>query len=185
MKQPPALRSTRIPVLCLAALCLLAGTACDPLRAFLDMPTRARVQSLRAEAALQQTRIQDSLQAASAADSLARVPADSLAAGQTGSLAHLPADSLAAGQGTQRFWRYYLVAGSFRLEENARQLVERLQKNGFEAQTLLFRSGSTVVTVGGYDSYEPAAARMAELAPLPLFADGLWLYNSRRALHIE
>lgn len=169
MKQPPALRSTRIPVLCLAALCLLAGTACDPLRAFLDMPTRARVQSLRAEAALQQTRIQDSLQAASAADSLARVPAD----------------SLAAGQGTQRFWRYYLVAGSFRLEENARQLVERLQKNGFEAQTLLFRSGSTVVTVGGYDSYEPAAARMAELAPLPLFADGLWLYNSRRALHIE
>lgn len=72
---------------------------------------------------------------------------------------------------------YYLIAGSFRNETNARTMAARLASMGYEPRLLEAPNGFIRVAAGGFPDIESAVVEKQKLAPA---VEGLWILSNSR-----
>ena len=113
----------------------------------------------------------------------ARAEADSIAAAKAAAeeAARIEQEKAA---GTLKF-RYYVVAGGFKVPGNADKLKKKLEENGFEALLVKFKNGYETVLTGGAETSQQANQNRREMGRAGLAPDDLWVYDAEKKLHIE
>lgn len=72
---------------------------------------------------------------------------------------------------------FHVIAGCFKIEENAQKLVNQLVSEGLQAAIIgKSKSGLTMVSAGSFSSASEAVAKLAEMKPF--LPDGGWVFQS-------
>lgn len=81
--------------------------------------------------------------------------------------------------------RYYVVLGSFKVENNADKLLAALSKDGYKPQRIDFKNGYDVISVASTDDYGEAHKILKNLRYRSYihYPDDAWVYDSTRHLH--
>lgn len=137
---------------------------CDMVRSIMGRPTSADIERMKAE------KLASEKQKAAERDSIERAAADSAA--------------LAAAVASNALnCRYYMVAGSFMVPENADKYTERLRKSGYEVTRFKFKNGFSVVALFGSDDMASANKQMSTFMEDPLATWDVWVYDTALQLH--
>lgn len=140
----------------------LSAVSCDFIRTVAGRPTSSDIEAKRVEMekteALRQAREDSLLMVEKAAE-------DSLAA--TAAIAQekitlINASKVVSNSREPLPSRYYIVLGSFQDAANAAKLAERVSAEGFNAETIRFKSGSTAVGVMPSDNIAAAYKALNE-----------------------
>lgn len=157
-----------IPVLIVAAMLF---SSCDFVRTILGKPTSKDIERMRIEQLEQQAQRQREL------DSLQRVRAAEEAA---------EAERLAALELLKKLNdRYYVIIGSFKMEENATRMYSLLEKKGYTPKRIAFQNGYDVVSVKSFNSYRAAREEIEILLEYEFCPDDVWIYDKESGLHVE
>ena len=159
---------------CLAAAVALLG-GCDFLRRAAGRPTSDEIQAKREKIALDEARHKarmDSLALVEkqAADSLALL--DSIR--RSGGIM-LGADRLGGLTASNLPWRYYVIAGSFALPENAARLVDKAEKAGVKAYKIRCTTGYTAVGILPTNTLAGVAASLQQARSLDFCPKDIWV----------
>lgn len=143
------------------SMLLLSG--CDFVRSILGKPTSKELEQIRLEA-------QAAAEAAKR-DSLARAEA-ALAQAQ-----------LELERAKQPQGRYFVMAGSFKVHDNAVKFDEFLKNKGFNTTIFNFKNGFEAVAIFGTDNVHEAYNKMEATMEEAFCPYDIWVYDSETSLH--
>ncbi len=156
-----------LPALLIAALLF---TGCDFFRSLVGKPTSKDIERMKQEA-LAKARKQRELDSINNAKALelerARIEAEN-------------ANLLDETAG-----RYHVIIGSFKVEGNAVQFLERLEKDGYTPRKFRFNNGFDLVSVGVYNNYREALKAMNDVLEYEKCPEDVWVYDINQNLHVK
>jgi len=144
----------------------LSLSSCDWFRARLGMPTSAELLEMKEKARQ---------------DSIAREQLRWEEAQQR----HIQ-DSILRAQALKQpeMRRYHVVFGCFMVEGNAKRMMDKLAKDGYEPIELQFKSGYKVVSAASYNNLQEAYSAMNRLmGSVPFAPYDIWIYDLKQNLH--
>ncbi len=161
------MKTSKIVVILIASVIFAGG--CDRIRSVLGMPTSAELETVREQEAVKanQKRFEDSVKLAKA---------DSVKAAQV---------TVSADGYSNMSKRFYVVVGSFKVEENAAKKVAQMKKLNFNPEYLNFKNGFKVVSAMSTDDEKEAYATMRKLIDEGIDEEEVWIYDKLQKLHIE
>ncbi|MGL5682515.1 MAG: SPOR domain-containing protein [Marinifilaceae bacterium] len=77
----------------------------------------------------------------------------------------------------QPVYRFYVIAGCFKVEDNAIRLTQKLNKDGHSALMIPFSRNRNLVSFGGYTSYNEAQKALNSITYQDKLK-GLWIYET-------
>lgn len=159
------MRTVRVVSMLLIAMTLLSG--CDFFRSLLGKPTSKDIERMRieAEAQARKQRQLDSI-------NKAKAEADAIEAARLQSLKSLDK-------------RFYVILGSFKVEDNATKMYAFLEKNGYTPKTIRFKNGFDLVAVASFDNLQEALREMDKLLEFEYCPEDVWVYDVNQKLHEE
>jgi cell division septation protein DedD len=157
------MRKSAIVPLIIATLLLISG--CDWIRGQLGMPTSSELDALRKSKNTTQVQI----------DTQCKIPEKSVITDST--LTSIENKDSVFHQ------RYYIVAGSFKDQNNARKMEDILRKNGYTPVTLELKNGFLMVTAGAFSSENEARKEMNSLLEKEFSPGDLWIYDANTNKH--
>jgi cell division septation protein DedD len=159
------MKTVRLLSVLLIAVTMLSS--CDFFRSILGKPTSKDIERMKIEAAAQakKQRQLDSI-------NRAKAEADAIAAQQLESLKTLND-------------KYYIIIGSFKVEDNATRMYALLEKNGYTPKTIRFKNGFDLVSVASFNDYHKAFAELDQLRALEFCPEDVWIYGVDQKLHEE
>ncbi len=149
-------------------LLLFTLTSCDWVRSTLGMATSKDIE--RAKLKL----IQEEAQRKRKADSIAFIK-DSIKYATL--LVEKPKKELEK--------RFYIIAGSFHEDGNVSAMVKTLEKEGYSPETIEFKNGYMLVSIGGFNSFREARKAFNEYEEKELCAYDTWIYDLKQNLHVK
>ena len=172
----------KVPVILAAVVLLLGISSCDFFRGIAGRPRSAQINEKRARIELAEAAKaarRDSVEKARL-DSAARAEqyaADSLYAldsltrcgklRKASSVSNIPMKALKS--------RWYVVAGAFANEANAKRLAARFDDAGFETELLKYRSGLNAVLVAPSDRIPETFGAYRRIIKLPFASNQCWV----------
>lgn len=159
------MKAVRVLSMFLIAVTLLSG--CDFFRSILGKPTSKDIERMRieAEAQARKQRQLDSI-------NKAKAEADAIAAAQMQALKSLDK-------------RFYVILGSFKVEDNATKMYAMLEKNGYTPKTIRFKNGYDLVAVASFDNLQKALVELDNLRAYEYCPEDVWVYDVNQKLHEE
>lgn len=161
------MKTSKIIVILIVFAITVSG--CDKIRSILGMPTSAQLEEVR-----EQEMVKEGLQRFE--DSVKKAKADSAKAAQT---------VTAAGGYSSMAKRFYVIVGSFKIEENAAKKVSQIKALNFSPEYLDFKNGFKVVSAYCTDDEKEAYANMRKLIDLGIDEEEVWIYDKTQKLHKE
>ena len=155
-------KSAVVPLI-IATLLLISG--CDWIRGQLGMPTSSELDALRRSRNTTQVQI----------DTQSKTFEKS---GKTDSTL-----TSVENKDSVLHNRYYIVAGSFKDQNNARKMEDILRKNGYTPVTLEMKNGFSMVTTGAFSSENEAMKEMNLLLEKEFSPGDLWIYDANTNKH--
>jgi hypothetical protein len=161
------MKTSKIVVILIAFAIIVGG--CDRIRSVLGMPTSADLETVREQEAAKagMKRFEDSVKLAKA---------DSLKVAQA---------AISADGYSNMSKRFYVIVGSFKVEENAAKKVEQMKKLNLNPEYLNFKNGFKVVSAMSTDDEKEAYAEMRKLIDEGIDEEEVWIYDKLQKLHIE
>ncbi len=153
----------------LIAVTLLTG--CDFFRSLVGKPTSKDIERMKQEAA-EKARKQRELDSINRAKAIELENARRLEAANAGLL-------------DESEGRFHVVIGSFKLEGNASNFLERLEKDGYTPRKFKFNNGFDVVSAGVYDNYREARKAMYDILEYEKCPEDVWIYDINQNLHVK
>ncbi|NLA15549.1 MAG: hypothetical protein GX877_03315 [Bacteroidales bacterium] len=139
--------------------------SCDWVRSVLGMPTSKELKEK------QEQLIKDSIEKAAAEQEAAR-------------LEQLYLDSLAQVEAQKKVLkRYHVVLGSFIMDNNARRMMQSIEKDGYEPIRIEFKNGYSVISAYQTNSLPDAYNRMYKMFTLDITPYDVWVYDTNQNLH--
>ncbi|MBO5803835.1 MAG: SPOR domain-containing protein [Bacteroidales bacterium] len=138
-------------------------TSCDFFRSLVGKPTSKDLERMRIEAQAKKQRQLDSIKKAKA-DSLALIAA-------------MEAEKNALKD------RFYVVLGSFKVQDNADRMHKFLEKNNYTPRTIKFKNGFELVSAASTNNLQEALRILDELLEYEYCPDDVWVYDVRQELH--
>ena len=138
-------------------------TSCDFFCSLVGKPTSKDLERMRIEAQAKKQRQLDSIKKAKA-DSLALIAA-------------MEAEKNALKD------RFYVVLGSFKVQDNADRMHKFLEKNNYTPRTIKFKNGFELVSAASTNNLQEALRILDELLEYEYCPDDVWVYDVRQELH--
>lgn len=159
------MKAVRVLSVLLIAVTMLSS--CDFFRSILGKPTSKDIERMKIEAAAQakKQRQLDSI-------NKAKAEADAIAAAQLEALTKLND-------------KYYVILGSFKVEDNATKMYAMLEKNGYTPKTIRFKNGFDLVSVASFNDYHKALNELDNLRAYEFCPEDVWIYGVEQRLHEE
>lgn len=161
------MKTPKIIIILIAFSLIISG--CDNVRSVLGMPTSAQLKVAQKKeiARVELKRIEDSV---------SKVKSDSI---------KLVQEIIANGGYSLMLKRYYVIVGSFKVEENAAKKVEQIKIFNLNPEYLNFKNGFKVVSAMSTDNQDEANETVINLIDLGINKEEIWIYDKSQKLHIE
>ena len=149
----------------LVGIMLLSSlNSCDWVRSILGMPTSKELREKKEQL------VKDSIENAAAEQEAAR-------------LEQLLLDSLAQVEAQRSaFKRYHVILGSFIMDNNARKMMQAIEKDGYNPR-IEFKNGYSVISAYQTNSLPDAYNRMYKMFSLDITPYDVWVYDTNQNLH--
>ncbi|MCF0165789.1 MAG: hypothetical protein HUJ89_01210 [Bacteroidales bacterium] len=144
---------------------LLLFSGCDFFRSLVGKPTSQEIAAAKAAA-------EAAAKAKQQRDSLERVQAE---------LDKAAAE--AAAKQSVNIKRYNVIAGSFKIHDNAVYMTSRLRKAGFNPVVITLRSGFEAVSAAQFDTYAGVEEAIESLYEHEFCPNDVWVYDASTNLH--
>lgn len=178
------MKNLKFIIILLVTVFTLSG--CDWLRSKLGMATSSDLESLRvaAERRAQEQKMMDSVRAASTANLPAAADSvnDAVSNTQDETMKPTTANTKPTASATTK--RFYIIAGSFKDEANARAMYDNLVAKQYTPYVLKFKNGFTAVAVDAFDDFQAAIDRRSKILDKDFASEDVWIYDSNQQLHI-
>ena len=161
------MKTSKIIIILIAFAITLSG--CDKIRSLLGMPTSAQLEAVR-----EQEMVKEGLQRFE--DSVKKAKADSTKA----ALAVTSADGYSSMNKS-----FYVIVGSFKVEENAAKKVDQIKSLNYAPEYLDFKNGFKVVSAFSSDDEKEAYTTMSKLISQGIDEEEVWIYDKLQKLHKE
>lgn len=79
--------------------------------------------------------------------------------------------------------RFYVVLGSFKVQDNADRMHKFLEKNNYTPRTIKFKNGFELVSAASTNNLQEALRILDELLEYEYCPDDVWVYDVRQELH--
>ena len=161
------MKTPKIIIILIAFSLIISG--CDNVRSVLGMPTSAQLKAAQKKeiARVELKRIEDSV---------SKVKSDSI---------KLVQEIISNGGYSLMLKRYYVIVGSFKVEENAAKKVEQIKIFNLNPEYLNFKNGFKVVSAMSTDNQDEANETVINLIDLGINKEEIWIYDKSQKLHIE
>ena len=145
-------------------------SSCDFFRSMLNKPTSKDIEKMRVDAERTKQAAEEAKRKAEQ-DAIALAEAQKKLEEETMKQNRLPKE------------RYYLIYGSFRVENNAEKLYEKAKGMGLTPIRIKFKNGFDVVAFEAFDNIREAYDRMNFMLSQEGTPDDIWVYDTHQGLH--